>query len=467
MTDSGMTDPAKLLLLAALLSKDRIISSNAKSFLKELILRRDPRLLDLLRRFESKETGDNAFMESIHDLIEDESSALFNELFAETSLEVGKTRSKEERDQKDLNEEKSLIYGEVDYSSFYKVLRKINPPPGGVFYDLGSGTGKAVFAARLTQDFARCCGVEILHGLHSEARSVLGRYNEGFRHYLCSGQSQQVDLYEGSLLEFDWSDGDLVFANSTCFDDGLMSDMAEKARELKPGAFFVTFTKGLDSPYFEVLERKRYRMSWGPATVFIHRRLGEDGQPVAPARLNTLPSDAKGYEDSATDLDLDLDTDVDTDFDMSSSGKPHFDDDDDDDDEDDDEDEPDEVDLGSEEEEEYEDEFDSDGALEQPQPPPRRSEPPTQTQQARAAGSPTKHALIHPQIERPSVPPILTPGPTLRHGPAVSGPALTPLSVSLAQRRLAGRVEVAELDREAHSPYDSALMRRKVARLSL
>jgi hypothetical protein len=36
----------------------------------------------------------------------------------------------------------SLIYGEVEYASFYRVLRKINPAPGLAFYDLGSGTGK-------------------------------------------------------------------------------------------------------------------------------------------------------------------------------------------------------------------------------------------------------------------------------------------------------------------------------------
>ena len=57
-----------------------------------------------------------------------------------------------------------------------------------------------------------------------------------------------------------------MFANSTCFDDELMVDMAKQAEQLKPGAFFVTFTKGLNSKSFEVLERKRYRMSWGPAT---------------------------------------------------------------------------------------------------------------------------------------------------------------------------------------------------------
>lgn len=71
---------------------------------------------------------------------------------------------------------------------------------------------------------------------------------------------------QGSFLDYDWSDGDVVFANSTCFDDALMKDMADQAAKLKPGAVFVTFTKGLNSKAFEVLERKRYKMSWGPAT---------------------------------------------------------------------------------------------------------------------------------------------------------------------------------------------------------
>lgn len=46
----------------------------------------------------------------------------------------------------------SLIYGEVEYASFYRVLRKINPAPGLAFYDLGSGTGKV-----LTVTSSRCC----------------------------------------------------------------------------------------------------------------------------------------------------------------------------------------------------------------------------------------------------------------------------------------------------------------------
>jgi hypothetical protein len=83
---------------------------------------------------------------------------------------------------------------------------------------------------------------------------------------LALGQSQYTNVFEGSFTDFDWSNGDVVFANSTCFSDELMADLSVQAEKLKPGAIVVTFTKGMTSKAFEVLERKRYTMSWGPAT---------------------------------------------------------------------------------------------------------------------------------------------------------------------------------------------------------
>jgi len=42
--------------------------------------------------------------------IEDESQALYNELFSDTTLEMAKMLSKEERDRRSLNEEKVSKY---------------------------------------------------------------------------------------------------------------------------------------------------------------------------------------------------------------------------------------------------------------------------------------------------------------------------------------------------------------------
>eukprot|EP01033_Poteriospumella_lacustris_P004400 gene4400-3139_t len=304
---ASLTEPAKLLLLVTLLAKDKIISNNGKAFMKELILRRDPRLEPLIEKFESKDSVDMGFLEEVHNLIGAEAQALYDDLFSDTSLEVGKTLSKRERETKELNHEKSLIYGEVEFASFYRILRKINPAPGGVFYDLGSGTGKAVFAARLTRDFDRCIGIEILSSLHFAAEAVVRRYNEHFQSFLSLSEKQHVSVFEGSFCDFDWSDGDLVFANSTCFSDELMNQVSQLAGRLKPGAIVVTFTKGLNSDRFELLERRRYLMSWGPATE--SGKSGVKSSPkVSPSKIYpegaVASSKAPALQASAKDSDL-------------------------------------------------------------------------------------------------------------------------------------------------------------------
>jgi hypothetical protein len=45
-----------------------------------------------------------------------------------------------------------------------------------VFYDLGSGVGKAVIAASLMYNFTSCCGIEILESLHRGSKWVLEAY---------------------------------------------------------------------------------------------------------------------------------------------------------------------------------------------------------------------------------------------------------------------------------------------------
>ena len=116
-----------------------------------------------------------------------------------------------------------------------------------------------MFAARFAYDFSKCVGIEILHGLHVQAVKVLERYNAEFKGQLAMGQSQHAAVYEvsrtftcvtllvtnkftilillllltfpfmsqGSFLDFDWSDGEVVFANSTCFDDALMLSLSQ------------------------------------------------------------------------------------------------------------------------------------------------------------------------------------------------------------------------------------------------
>ena len=271
-----------LLKLVSSLVHDNVIGLTQSVYLKYLCFRKDPRLLFQIKRYINKSINYDTLIDNLDKLIANESSSLFDEIFIDCTLSQGKILSREERSSKNLSYG-SLTYGEIDYQNFYTILRRINPiSSNAIFYDLGSGTGRAIIAARLTQDFSKCIGIEILENLHNAAVKVVDKFNSSFRYMLHQGRND-VDIHHASILDYNWSNGDVVFANSTCFDSNLMDDISKQALKLKIGAIIITFTKELTIdplnqgyPAFEILDKTRYNMSWGPATVFIHRRLSSE-----------------------------------------------------------------------------------------------------------------------------------------------------------------------------------------------
>jgi hypothetical protein len=102
--------------------------------------------------------------------------------------------------------------------------------------------------------------------------SLLKNYPEYFEIYR---KIPEFEVINGDFLNYDWTDASFVFANSTCFTPELMQSLAKKAEELKPGAFFVTFTKKLPviSNNWDLRLGFRRLMSWGIATIYIHKKI--------------------------------------------------------------------------------------------------------------------------------------------------------------------------------------------------
>lgn len=89
----------------------------------------------------------------------------------------------------------------------------------------------------------------------------------------------------GNFLETktkDWRDGDIVFANSTCYDDVIMDKLSIMARGMKKGAFFVSISRRLTCSDFVVLENELHHMSWGDATIFIMQKTTDSIGDVEP-----------------------------------------------------------------------------------------------------------------------------------------------------------------------------------------
>lgn len=118
--------------------------------------------------------------------------------------------------------------------------------------------------------------------MHQLAIGVKERYNEHIGQIISENQdlfrivsNPMLEVINGDFLNQSWADSSFIFANSTCFSAELMNKLAKKSDELKIGTFFVTFTKKLNGlgEKWEVREGFKRIMSWGIATVYVHRKL--------------------------------------------------------------------------------------------------------------------------------------------------------------------------------------------------
>ena len=152
----------------------------------------------------------------------------------------------------------------------------------GNFYDLGSGTGKPVIAMSLIYHFKRLIGIEYLENLFRLSLEIKNTYDGTINSKFENNQQlfnfetpNQIEFLQGDFLKHNWEDTSIIFANSTCFSLGMMQNIGSKAnKECKSGTIIITFTKRLTnlSTDWELRDGFRRIMTWGVATIYIHRR---------------------------------------------------------------------------------------------------------------------------------------------------------------------------------------------------
>ena len=152
----------------------------------------------------------------------------------------------------------------------------------GNFYDLGSGTGKPVIAMSLIYHFKRLIGIEYLENLFRLSLEIKNTYDRTIRDKFENNQQlfnyetpNQIEFLQGDFLKHNWEDTSIIFANSTCFSLGMMQNIGSKAnKECKSGTIIITFTKRLInlSTDWELRDGFRRLMTWGIATIYVHRR---------------------------------------------------------------------------------------------------------------------------------------------------------------------------------------------------
>lgn len=160
-------------------------------------------------------------------------------------------------------------YGEIEFISFIALLSLVKPDENTVFYDLGSGIGKAVIACSMVFPVHKSVGIEIFPELYLNACKIAEQLTS-IKNYC--GNTHKIQFIQGDFLESDLTEATLIFINATAFFGPLWEKLSEKINNLPHLQTVITTSKILESSHFHVTTRTKVEMSWGVVFAYIHTR---------------------------------------------------------------------------------------------------------------------------------------------------------------------------------------------------
>lgn len=161
------------------------------------------------------------------------------------------------------------VYGEIEFMTFIALLSLAKPSAHTIFYDLGSGVGKAVLACAMVFNVKKSCGIELFQELHASALSqhqnleMLPSYKEVAR---------TIRLIHGDFLTENFSDATLIFINATSFFGPSWLHLNERLTITTQCPIVITTSKKLLSTAYIVTQETLVHMSWGIVKAYIHQR---------------------------------------------------------------------------------------------------------------------------------------------------------------------------------------------------
>ncbi len=167
-----------------------------------------------------------------------------------------------------VGDTEKLLYGELPFETWEQIVALANPKKDGVFFDLGSGTGRVVMASHLLYEFKKCIGVELLEGLYNKACEVEENFNKTIKPQISTHIGQrQLQFINADIFTADLSEADFIFMNHPFKDGEIFARLENKfLNELKSGTKVVTTIRALQNEAFKKLGSQSYKFSWGDST---------------------------------------------------------------------------------------------------------------------------------------------------------------------------------------------------------
>lgn len=269
----------------------RTLPSKVKSALSKLISKKDDRVKTA---FDHKDEKDIKISEVVKPAIDD-LFPTWESCYEGCTVQQAKQISCAERSKVKGLGSINLTYGEVKFESLASALScHCDMKSKNIFYDVGSGSGRGVFCAALCHDFKKLVGLEIVPGLNTAAQRQLEHYKTVVLPKLTEeakteGKNltpQEIEFKCEDFRKVDWSEADVVWANSTCFGTDLMAHLSRYSEKMDINTYFITLTQKLQSKHWELINGGELMpMSWGSATIYVWKKIKppnkEIGDPAA------------------------------------------------------------------------------------------------------------------------------------------------------------------------------------------
>lgn len=169
-------------------------------------------------------------------------------------------------DEKAKSEEyKDFLYGEATPEVLDDIFKEFEFENGN-FYDLGSGKGQLILSASILRNLSKCVGIELLSNMHNVAikkQAILEAFIE-------EPERAKIQFINGSFLEEDFSDADLIFASLPSRADDFFDKLEKRFEELKSGTKIVIIIGLLKTDTVEKIKSKKYTFSWGESTAHFY-----------------------------------------------------------------------------------------------------------------------------------------------------------------------------------------------------
>jgi len=163
-----------------------------------------------------------------------------------------------------------LLYGEIPFKTWEKIVDVVKPKADGIFYDLGSGTGRVVMQSYLMNDFKKCIGVELMTGLHDKAVEVNNTFEKLIKprnpeHF----KDRELIFKNENITKTNISDADFILLPHPFKVEVEFLRMEQKfLRELKKGTKIVTLIRSLINSQFKTIGKRTLDFSWGESPAY-------------------------------------------------------------------------------------------------------------------------------------------------------------------------------------------------------